>query len=165
MVNFSALDDLYGYYYPPFWQTTVGIVLIGSVGALLLGMTVWFILRRRKRKQTAWEWALARLTILDPHGIESKEDYKKLYFSMTETIKQYLAKRYEWKTRDKTDDELIEYLIKKNFEPEQMAALKKLLDGAVLVKFADASILKMQALDDLAAAQELIKKTIPNSTR
>lgn len=153
--------DIYDYYYQPFTQTLSFKILIALGIFIFAGIIVYIIKRRKKRIIPAWEWALQSIDSLDINNCKTKKDFKRLYFSLTEIIKQYLYKRYAWKTLNKTDEELISYLTEQKFDAELLASLQKMLEGAVWIKFAGEDIIKTQTLKDLDIAKQLIKETIP----
>jgi len=153
--------DIYEYYSPPFYQQVWFYVVIGLCLALMVGGIAWWWYRRLSRVMLPWQWALRELGRFTVEKYAHKNDYKKFYFELTSLIKLYLAKRFFWNTQDKTDDELIEYLAAQKFDPYLLEALKKVLQGALLVKFANEEVLKTQAQEDLKIARMIVEKTIP----
>src|SRR3990167_7948962 len=116
-----VFHDIYDYYDQPLNQTMTFKILI-ILGIMLAGaLIMYFILKRRKKVLLSWDWALQEIDKLNISSCKNKKDFKKFYFSLTEIIKQYLYKRYSWKTTDKTDDELIIYLKEHKFETTQLA--------------------------------------------
>ena len=89
----------------------------------------------------------------------TKKDFKKLYYSLTTIIKQYLNRRYGWRTRDRTDEELISYLVEQKFEGALLEDLKKMFSGAAWIKFAGEDVIKTQAKKDLEMAIRIINRT------
>ena len=164
MHNDIEFYDIFDYHEPSFWQTTwFKIVVILTLMALVT-LILYLILRRKKKSIHPWQWAQQQLTLLSLEKCSSKNDYKKFYFELTTIIKQYFNKRYGWKTEDKTDEELTEYLGKQGFNETMRDSLKKMLEGAVWIKFAGESVIKTQAEADLKTALIIIEKTTPKET-
>lgn len=153
--------DIYDYYYEPFFQTILGKLVILLLVALITSLITYLIIHRKRKKIPAWLWALQQIDQLNKKKCSNKKEFKSFYFSLTSIIKQYLSKRYSWKTMDKTDEELTNYLKEQRFDPELLQVLGKMLQGASWVKFAGEDVIKTQAEKDLEQAKELIKKTIP----
>jgi hypothetical protein len=156
--------DIFDYYHIPFWQTLWFKVSVCVTVLLLIALIVYFIVTRKKRELEPWEWATEKIQQLSLEKCLTKNDYKKFYFDLTLILKQYLHKRYAWKTVDKTDEELIEYLHKQGFDETLLEALKKMLEGAVWIKFAGNDVIKAQADADFKTAFSIIKKTISRDT-
>lgn len=161
MVDFY---DIYGYYYQPIWETKAFKITTIIIILLLVFMTTYLVIRHfvRKKKMFAllpWQWAFDKLNILSQKNFTTKNDFKKFYFELTDIIKGYLNKRYDWKTLDKTDNELITYLEIQKFDKTLLLNLRKLTEGAIWVKFANEAALKTQAESDLKLAYEIVEKT------
>ncbi len=92
---------------------------------------------------------------------ESKSDYKRFYFTITNVLKSYLEKRYSWDTKDKTDEELSTFLQLHGFNSDLLEGLKKMLMGASWIKFANEDAIKAQFEEDIKTVEIIIKKTIP----
>lgn len=164
MNDVPLFHDIYDYYYQPFTQTFLFKILILLGIFIFVSIIVYVIIRRKKRTVSSWEWALKEIDSLDLTSCKTKKDFKRLYFALTEIIKQYLYKRYGWKTLNKTDEELINYLTDQKFDITLLASLQKMLEGAVWIKFAGEDVIKTQTLKDLDVAKQLIKETIPQET-
>lgn len=158
----DLLLDIYDFYEIPLWQTLWFQIPIGIITLLLVGSIVYFILHRKKPKLSAWEIARQQLSLINLERCSNKQDFKKVYFDITTILKSYIQERYQWDIIDKTDDEMIAYLTKNEFNPELLEAIKKLLYGSSLVKYADEVALKTQVDVDLKLAFDFIKKTIPS---
>ena len=153
--------EIYDYYYQPFTQTLTFKLLVGAGVLLLIALITFLIMRRRRRESPAWQWALQVIDKLNLADCKTRNDYKRFYFMLTEIIKQYLNRRYAWKTTNKTDDELIIYLKDQRFETTLLDALKKMLTGAVWIKFAGEDVIKTQAEKDFDIAKTIIQQTTP----
>lgn len=152
----------YGYYYKPFWQSAYfKFSIIFLIFIFLLILILYLFFKNKKKQILPWQWALQELEKFDFSKFNSKKDYKKFYFDLTCILKAYLEKRFDWSTKDKTDDELIVFLKEKKFDETLLSGIEKLLQGALTIKFAGQDILKFQAEKDLKFAFDLIKSTIP----
>ncbi|MFH1643923.1 MAG: hypothetical protein ABIA74_01990 [bacterium] len=162
MENQKVFYDIYDFYYIPFWKT-IEFKLIVSIVLLCLffALALIFYLRRKRKKQSSWQWAICELNKLSVDKLNSKKDFKLFYFDLTFIIKKYFQKRFDWNTRDKTDEEFIYLLTDRNFDAELLKDLKKMLQGASWIKFANEEVLKTQSNKDLELAKKIIEKTIP----
>ena len=162
MVSNVTFYDIHDYYYLPFQQTLTFKILI-ITGLMIVGAIIGYIFfkRRYRKKISAWQWALQEISKLSPAQCTTKKNLKDFYFNLTDIIKNYLDKRYDWKTLDKTDTELITLLKKKKFDEQLLKNLQKMLSGAEWVKFANQDVIKTQVEADLKTAQKIIEKTTP----
>ena len=159
--------DIYPFYYIPFWQTTFLKVSIAVVLFLIsVSIFLYFYLKNKRKKITAWQWATVELEKLlnSIDSFETKKDFKLFYFDLTSIIKTYLKKRFNWKTKDKTDEELIIFLKEKKFDDELLISLQKMLNGAVWIKFANEDVLKTESKKDLGLTLRMVEKTIPKDS-
>lgn len=155
----------YDYYYIPFWQTR-GFVLLFIAFVLLCVVVggMWYYLRFRARdavlKQlTPGQWALQKLSQLSPEQCASPEAFKKFYFDLTNIVKVYLHKRYGWPVLDKTDNELLEFVQKNQFDRALVKDLRTVFSGALYIKFAGQDALRTQAERDRDLMCALVMKT------
>ena len=131
---------------------------------LITGLIYSWLVKKRKRKElleqlSPAEQALVELGKLTPKDYETKEEFKAFYFSITIIIKNYFQKQFVWQVLEKTDNELIEYLKNRSFEQKLTSELKQVLQGSLLIKFANAQTLREQAERDLATVIEIVRKT------
>lgn len=165
----TPIHDIYPLLYQPFWETPAFRVTILIVFLILFFVVTFFIIKiyRKKRipKLRAWEWALQELELLDPYEYTIKLEFKEFYFSITEIIKHYLLKRYQWHVQEKTDSELIQFLVNQKFDRILIEKLNSVLQGSLLIKFADSQTLREQAIKDKEAVIFFIESTIPTSNK
>lgn len=159
--------DIYDYVYTPFYKTNIFIVISSLLLLALIITLAYIFIKKRHNKQniqviTHWEWALRELKKMAPSKYETKEEFKKFYFDITELIKLYLQKRFNFNLMEKTDEELLKYLKDKSFDEENIYVIKNILDGSLLIKFANEQAIKENALKSLKETIELVKRTIPN---
>lgn len=155
--------DIYDYVYQPVWQTTPFKIGSGIIAVLVLAALIGLIiyLRRRKKQLSPWAWALREIASISLEKCVKKSDFKKVYFQLTDILKQYFQKRYGWQTINKTDDELINYLTKQQFDYALLTELQKMFEGSLWVKFANQEMLKTQAQKDFKTAVRVIEETLP----
>lgn len=164
MEQHTDFYEIYEYYSQPMLEKTSvrwALVLL-SLGLIVL--IIYLYLRRKKKQITVWEWAFKELALLNPQKCTAKPEYKKFYFQLTGILKKYLNRRFGWHTENKTDDELLGYLKKQNFDSNLLEELAKTLQGASWVKFANEDALKNQAEADLKTVTTLVQQTRPSET-
>lgn len=154
--------DIYEYYEPPLWsnpwiQASAIFLVIITLGALFY----YVFFYRKQTVISSWEWAFREINKLASRDYVSKEDFKNFYFSITQLLKKYLHKRYQWNTEDKTDEELIEFLRGHGFDGMLLERLQKMLQGAVWVKFANEATLRTQIETDRQIIITIIEQTKP----
>lgn len=163
MENKPEIFEIFEYYYEPFYQTIYFKILIALVIISLVGLIIFVVLKRRKKIISPAQWAAQELAKIHIDSYQTKHDIKRFYYAITMIMKEYLFRRFGWLTLNKTDDELVPYLKKQGFNPELLEALKTMLEGSQVVKFANQDVLKTQARKDYNLAQDLIKKTEPTN--
>jgi len=120
------------------------------LGAIALGLILWaviYVLRRRKKqepllkarkpKEPAHEYALRELDRLKEDRLWQNDQIKAYYTRLTEILRTYLWMRYGIKTLERTTEEILSSL--NNSEMDDQAAFSLLADNlrfADLVKFA-----------------------------
>jgi hypothetical protein len=155
--------EIYDYYTQPLLEKkSVQISLISLAAiAVVAAIFLYIFLRRKKRQLTSWEIALNELERLDLAKCINKSDFKSFYFKLTKIFKKYLERRYDWKTENKTDDELVVLMEKQKFNKELLEQIQKILAGALWIKFANQEALKIQAESDLKTIINVIHQTKP----
>ncbi|MBD3272964.1 hypothetical protein GF385_01275 [Candidatus Dependentiae bacterium] len=155
--------EVYEYYSQPIWQNFYFRIFIIFFILFISSLIIFFIfklLKKRKEKTlSAWDWALLELNKLDIKKYSTKEDFKNFYFKLTNIIKTYFYKRYDWHVLDKTDEELIVFLEKSDFNKELLENLKVIFNDSLYIKFAGQETLKTQAEKDLDIIKNIIKNT------
>lgn len=155
--------ESYGYYYQPLWQNFYFKFLIFSFLFLILGLAIFFgfkYFKKRKEKEVAaWDWAFLELDKLNLEKCKTKNDFKIFYFDFTKIIKVYFYKLYAWQVLDKTDEELILFLKKEEFDSNLLQDLQTVFNDALFIKFAGQAALKPQAEKDLKLIENIIYKT------
>ncbi len=164
MKNQIDFYESYGYYHQPFWQNFYFKLFILSFLFLILGLFVFFIFKhfnkKKKKELPAWDWAFLELDKLNLKKCKTKNDFKKFYFDLTKIIKIYFYKRYAWQVLDKTDEELILFLRKVEFDSNLLQDLQTVFNDALFIKFAGQDVLKPQAEKDLKLIKNNVNLTI-----
>jgi hypothetical protein len=167
-------NDIAEYHYQagvlnnPYYFITFTVCLIG---VLIIAFFAWRYYRRTIIL-TSWDLAQNQLLELDPTKCDQQADFIKFYVGLTRVLKWYVEKRFDLSVNDKTDDEVVVFLLQQatsrksyaelyNALDAQYADLEKLFEGAKYVKFAQVAALKERASKDLATAKEFIKRTVP----
>ena len=149
----SDFYDIYDFIYVPFWKTNTFIACAVFVGLIACAIAGYLFYKRYKKEIakpiTPKEWALGELAKLTPQKYQTKEEFKKFYFALGSIFKGYLKEEKGWDLLEKTDTELLDILIQKGVDQEILSILKKIFEGSLLIKFANAEALRTQALEDL----------------
>jgi len=144
----AAFAPLYTYELPAWWQTTEGIIII-AIGACALVAVLTFLVWYRywyRPPLTLEQWSTQELKALGILLNRQPINYKRFFSAATFFFKQYLVRLYGWKVLDKTDDELWDFISKREEIPAKLhPAIKELLSYAQVVKFADAQALAEKA--------------------
>lgn len=115
-----------------------GVVLIG----VLIALIVFLILRHKKKveeekiKDPAHIVALRNLDKFRGDKFWQPEKQKLFYSGITDTLREYMASRYEVDAMEMTTYEIFHSLKKDELTPELYDSLKELFERADLVKFA-----------------------------
>ena len=166
-MNQNELYDIYSLWHVPFWQTRLffflTLLFIGSV--VVVG--VWFFIarmRRNKNKKNIWDQALHDLNQLNGSG--TQEHGKEFYVQLLVIIKKYLHARYGYDVASKTDQELLLYLASmRDFPNEVLEIVRSIIDGSVIIRFANEQAVYDQVQQDFASSILIIKKTIPQGDK
>jgi hypothetical protein len=150
--------DIYDYIYIPFWKTKIFITIVTILLFSAIAVASYFFYKKRKQKKLSQkpplspkEWALEELEKLNPEKYNTKQEFKDFYFSLTRIYKTFLYKKFSWQVAEKTDEELLEFLRNTDLGSSTIEKLEKILNGSLLIKFADAQALKEQAQVDLTS--------------
>lgn len=137
------LYDLYDVIYEPFWIQAWFVYASACIGIIIVGCVAYYIYKRWFQKKIFQTPAQRFSQILDQlvgKIVARSITQKQFYQQLTHELKYYLGKQFEIDLVDKTDYELIEALQKTSFGREHVHELKKILDNAVAVKFAQESV-------------------------
>lgn len=120
------------------------LILAALAGVLAVVLTVKVILRRRKKQPVdpefylpAHERAVLELGRLRKKDLIAAGKTKEHYSELSAILKRYLDRRYQAQTADLTTAETVELLTRKDTELFACDAVKTVLEGSDLVKFAN----------------------------
>ncbi len=159
-----TFHDIYSYHYPPIWQTSIFYSILFFVFLIIISIIAIFVFYKKRGQISPEEWAFSQLKEIKRVSRQSKQEYQQLYFSLTKMIKGYLFKRFEWRTINKTDKELLDYLEQQGFDQQLLEKLQATLQGATRIKFANEEALQEQAQRDFATTEELISMCTPKKS-
>lgn len=165
----NGLYDIYPTWHVPFWQTNWffwTIISAISITCLLLAYFLYCWYRAKQAKPlTPWEKALLAIAELQKHTYTNKEDGKQCYFVLTSALKKYLAERFAFPVDSKTDEEATKYLEDQSLPQDIKRGLQDILQGCLLIKFANEQAMEEQIAMHLAMANEMVKQTIPKEIK
>jgi hypothetical protein len=163
------LYDIYTLWHVPFWQTQQFFIALVSIGALILGAFVAFLIRKwraRKSTQTAWDKALHQLDEIKKNNRISVEQGKDFYHDLTRIMKEYVHERYRLDVVSATDQEFLATLEKNRvLLPIMLAELQEVMSGLLFIKFANAQAAQTKMHEDFNRVVMIIKTTIPEEKR
>ena len=134
---------------PIWWWGIIRWVLL-AIGCILLGIGAWYFIKwamHRKKggelqlaeveKRPAEEVALEKLDKIKAEKIWQEGKVKEYHTELTDVIREYIGRRYEVKSTEKTSDETLRELKPLMGEQKELfERLRKMLSLADLVKFA-----------------------------
>ncbi len=160
----QGLYDIYDLFFVPFWRTKLFLL---AVALIFFAITVWgawvYWRKRKSRILTPWEEALSQLNHLQAKIVDT--DPKDFYSTITDTLKKYLERRYNFILREKTDEEVVAYLSSSSLPEPIQEAVQEIFRRAVAYKFAQAQESVEQMSIDVQKAQKIIQQTIPQETK
>lgn len=116
------------------------------------------------RPVSALERLKRKLEALGDARLETQEDFKRYYSTVTDGLRAYLGARYGFEAMERTTDEVIEKLHSRGLGSEQTRHIEQVLMEASLVKFAkslpergDALQLRTQTLTLAEVIERLFK--------
>ncbi|MFC1842477.1 DUF4381 family protein [Candidatus Dependentiae bacterium] len=168
MLSKKDLSPIYGLWHKPFWQTTLFYGLLGFVFVCIVCILLWLFIRRykkRKAQKTSWQKALFELENLQKIFAEEKISSQGFYLSLTEIIKKYLFNRFGYDLFGYTDWEVIKFLEDKKFNKNLLENIAHMFESMQVVKFAAKSAAKEMIKKDLQRSFDLVKKTVPQSSK
>jgi hypothetical protein len=154
------IKDIYDVWYHPVWQKTwfvMGGIIISLV--LIIVFAYWLYQKHHEKLEPEpWEVALEQLYKL---GRSDFETPKFFYINLTGILKRYLQQRYGVSSIGTTDDELITTLRGSSVVPAQVTdTIKELLNGVVLIKFANQKAAQEQMQGAITQSIKLVESTV-----
>jgi hypothetical protein len=162
----TGLYENYGLWHVPIWQTEKFQLGIQIAAVVLLLLIVACVVRkymqyRQRKKLSLWDQALADLNALKQ---EHKVDVlygKEFYVTVSVLLKKYFHDRFGYDLIGKTDDEMIQYLQEHYSDAQSIEDIKALLQGSVIIKFANVQAAQEQIDHDYVRSIAIITRTIP----
>jgi len=153
------------------------LVYIGAAlgGLAALAALAWFLSRRLRRRERhaghaetvrrapAHEEALARLQKLESSGALDADDRKPAYFEMSEILRDYLGRRYQFPGLDYTTEEVNGALAARPEASPIADDVARWLTDADFVKFADYPATADEARAALYKVRQLVHETMPRA--
>lgn len=144
----EVLTDIKGIYSAPIWWW--GIIRWILLGLLLcgIGFLVWYLVRRYYHPREAQavinpelfrpadEVALEKLDAIKVAKIWQQGQNKEYHTQLTDVLREYIRRRFEIVTFERTSDEVLKDMKGKDIEPDLFAKMKSLFQMSDLVKFA-----------------------------
>lgn len=158
-VSYTWVDWLKDNWY---WVFFPLLVVLGTAAA------IYYLLKRRKAKPVVAyvqpliaddALALNKLQALREKQLWQQGEVKGYYSELTDVIREYLEKRYQIKTQEKTTDEIFEGLRPADITAAQKQLLYTLLSNADLVKFAKGNPAAAENEQSMTDAVQLILQT------
>ena len=162
----TELYDIYGMRHVPFWQTHSFIMSMWCLAALIIVALLYRMIRyfkTRKKLLKPWEWANRELDTLWKSRGFTREDGRRFYSQLTEIIKMYVEKRYDYQVISATDTEFLAYMKDRNVAPALLEMLQHIFEGVQEIKFANIDTIPENIERDFALAKAFVSKTIANN--
>ena len=141
--------------------------LLAALGLALAGLRYW---RRRPRRggraailpiRPPHELALEALTQLESEGLPAQGRFKEFHLRLSQSLRSYLAARFEIQALDMTSSELLERLERLPTDGLRLADLSWVCGQGDLAKFAKAQ----PSLDDCKQALGLVRQLVQRTRR
>lgn len=142
-------------------------LIIGAVMIVLAAATVYYIRRRRRAVEPEayvdprppWEIAYTDLAMLKNKNLAEQGEVKIYYFELSEIMKRYLGRKFEFGAVDMTTTEIGDYLSARSFDENIYKELVDFFEHADLVKFAKYLPAADRPGADWDTAYDLVTKT------
>lgn len=162
----TGLYENYGLWHVPFWQTQKFQLIVEIVACVVLLLVVACVVRkylqyRKRKKLPVWDQALLELSHLKRDHKVDVVHGREFYLTVSALIKKYFHDRFGYDVMGKTDDEAVLYLQDNYLDVHGVEEIKALLQGGVIIKFANAQAAQEQIDHDYVRAVAIITRTIP----
>ncbi|MGD8451219.1 MAG: CPBP family intramembrane metalloprotease [Phycisphaerae bacterium] len=165
--------DITGTELPPktAWQSAHRPLLIGVVVALVLGglALAWVFYRRRGLlvPPVAPEvWALRMLAVLEAEDLLSVERDQEFYFRLSETVRQYVERKFDLAAPDMTTEEFLQTLARDGSAlPYDADRLRAFLESCDIVKYAALRPQPEDGAEALRSARAFVQETAAAAER
>lgn len=136
----------------------LGLLALGLIGAAIYALVRWSrerqvpVARIQEPPKPEDEVALAELVQLEKKGYLKSRQFKPHYFAISEILKHYLGKRFDFDAAESTTDELFDFLREnRGLSNSVMQELGELFDKLDVVKFTD-------TIPEIAEGAELLEQ-------
>ena len=171
-----AITDIKGIEKAPIWWWGIFRWVLLAIGLLLLAVGIFFLVRwiLSKRKpaeepvnpellRPADEVALEKLDAIKEKKVWRDGKVKEYQTELTDVVREYISRRFEVQSTEKTSDETLRELKPLLTDKELFAKLSKMLQLADLVKFAKWTTTPDENESALTTAYEFVKETTPQA--
>ena len=141
-------------------------IIMGIAAIIMAGVTIYLFRRKKKQEEgpyvdprPPWEIAYADLALLKEQNMPGKGEVKPYYFELSEIMRRYLGKKFDFNAVDLTTSE-IGYVLDEILPAEELRReIIAFLDHADLVKFAKYVPPAEQPNADWDAAYTMVTQT------
>jgi len=172
----NAITDIKGIEKAPIWWWGIIRWVLLALGLMLAGVGIFFLVRwiLSKRKpaeepvnpellRPADEVALEKLDAIKEKKVWRDGKVKEYQTELTDVVREYISRRFEVQSTEKTSDETLRELKPLLTDKELFAKLSKMLQLADLVKFAKWTTTPDENESALTTAYEFVKETTPQA--
>lgn len=172
----NAITDIKGIEKAPIWWWGIFRWVLLAFGILAAGVGIFFLVRwiLSKRKpaeepinpellRPADEVALEKLDAIKEKKVWRDGKVKEYQTELTDVVREYISRRFEVQSTEKTSDETLRELKPLLTDKELFAKLSKMLQLADLVKFAKWTTTPDENENALTTAYEFVKETTPQA--
>ena len=172
-----AITDVKDIRKAPIWWWGIFRWVLLALGVIALGVGIYYLVRyiRRLRKgeeetvnpellRPAEEVALEKLDLIREAKIWQEGKTKQYHTELTDVIREYIGRRYEVSSTEKTSDETLNALKPlMDGQKELFERLRKMLTLADLVKFAKWNTSPDENESALLTAYDFVRETTPTA--
>lgn len=172
-----AITDVKDIRKAPIWWWGIFRWVLLALGVIALGVGIYYLVRyiRRMRKgeeetvnpellRPAEEVALEKLDLIREAKIWQEGKTKQYHTELTDVIREYIGRRYEVSSTEKTSDETLNALKPlMDGQKELFERLRKMLTLADLVKFAKWNTTPDENESALLTAYDFVRETTPTA--
>ncbi len=141
-------------------------IILGILAAAGLGYLAWRLYRRYRRillygtpLPDPWDEALAALDKVPTEDWLASGHFKRYYYTVSEILKRYLTRRFEFPAIDQTTTEIVRTM--KTAKIAEREGFGEFFQRADMVKYAKVIPPAAEAADVISTARELVKATTP----
>jgi hypothetical protein len=152
------------------WREVLPTILIALAALLLIAALIAYLIYRRKKKKAKaekvktplefFEEALQKLEDLDRQKLWQKDQIKEYYFSLSETLRNYLEGRFGVNAMEMTTDEIIRAVHDQTNEGLKKK-LNEILSQADLAKYAKFKPMGDENMRMIKMAKDFVLHTKP----